>query len=289
MLAGCSLYGRTYVTSEADSMDVYETSFIYTEEIEYLTSYDYGTMSLEDIMNDIMETYGLNEDNFSLFYENTITKETYTYQEDSLMLGASTVKVAVNMMFYDLGYDIDHTYLLYDGSDFEEGGGYTTFLYSPGDYIPLSYLMEQSIVFSDNTAINIMIDELGFTNVRNQLAAYSNTLYPDEFYYENLIDATILHNVISQLYENSEEYGDLVEHMLEAMPGRYIESMLSDVDVAHKYGEYGTYLHDFGIVYAQQPFYLGILTNGVTNAEEVIGYISRVLYEYQSYHLANNI
>lgn len=286
MLIGCSLYSNDYFAKGSNDDEIIIAQ---TVNYEYQTSYDFATMSLEEIIMDIMGTFNLNESNFSIFYENTVTKESYTYNDETLMVGASTVKVAVNMMFYDANYAIDETSLLYSYDDYEDGGGYTSSMYAPGDYAPLSYLMEQSIVYSDNTAINIMIDELGFDYVRDALASYTSETYPDEFYYENLISNEILHEVLTQLYEHEDLYGDVLHHMQSATPNRYMKSSLQDVVIAHKYGEYGTYQHDFGIVYAEEPFYLGILTNGMQDGEGFIAYVTQVLYEYQMYHTTNHI
>ena len=55
----------------------------------------------DSILSSFLEAYGLNEENFSFFYYNTFTQETYLYNPDTLFTAASTVKVPVNMLYYD--------------------------------------------------------------------------------------------------------------------------------------------------------------------------------------------
>lgn len=236
---------------------------------------------LLELMNELMETYNLNEDNFAISYENLVTNETYEFNADTLMVGASTVKVPINMMYYDFAFDVNETSLLYEEQDYEEGGGSTSINYAVNDYVPLSYLMEQSIVYSDNTAINIMLDGIGVSTFKEYYANFTKAYYDASFYNENLTSAELLHAVSVQLYENSEVYEELLNDMLVAMPNQYMKMLLEDVDIAHKYGIYDEYEHDFGIVYANQPFSLSILTRDVEDAQDIIAIITYALYEYQ--------
>lgn len=280
LLSGCTLYGKEPVIEESH----YEEEYVMQDTTVYQTAYDFENMTLSDIVQEVMEEYHLNEQNFAMFYENSVTHEYYGFNEDSLMIGASTIKVLVNKMFYDFNYDIDETYLIYRYEDYEAGAGNTAIDYMAGDYIPLSYLMKESLVNSDNTAINIMIDELGFYTVREALAAYSDVDYDTYFYADNLISAQLLHGVIQDIYEHSDEYEDIIKYMKEAMPDRYMKTYVDEVSIAHKYGEFGTVQHDFGIVYTNQPIFVGILTDNCSDGEEVIAYLTRVLYEYAAYH-----
>lgn len=248
-------------------------------------AYDYATISLDELVQDIKERYYIQDEDFTIFYENMVTKETYTENMDTLRIAASTIKLPVNMMYYDEVADGTmklNTSLTYHSYNYEEGAGFTASDYRAGDSIPLSYLLHQSIVYSDNTAVNILIDQLGYEQFRTALSAYTNVV-SDEFYNSNLINGDILFTLLQRLYDNPDRYVDLLADMKEAMPNQYMKSYL-DVEIAHKYGLYGQYTHDVGIVYAQEPFLLGILSSNVSNAEDMIGYTTLALYEYQTFH-----
>ncbi len=53
------------------------------------------------------------------------------------------------------------TKLVYKSSDYEAGTGDTSATYKFGDYIPISFLLEEMIKESDNTATNMSKRELG--------------------------------------------------------------------------------------------------------------------------------
>ena len=49
----------------------------------------------------------------------------------------------------------------------------------------------------------------------------------------------------------------------------------------HKYGYYGQYYHDVGIVLDDEPYIVVILTNhGSDNKKEIINNLSNLMYKY---------
>ena len=90
----------------------------------------------DSILSSFLEAYGLNEENFSFFYYNTFTQETYLYNPDTLFTAASTVKVPVNMLYYDAVNSGERT--LEDGLPYNasatdtDGDGSTPYDYRPG-------------------------------------------------------------------------------------------------------------------------------------------------------------
>lgn len=50
----------------------------------------------------------------------------------------------------------------------------------------------------------------------------------------------------------------------------YLKANLPQYDVAHKYGSYDGYVHDYGIIYGQNTYLIGIFTNGIVNASDFI-------------------
>jgi len=70
--------------------------------------------------------------------------------------------------------------------------------------------------------------------------------------------------------------------MKEAAPGTFLQKYI-DLDlfpVAHKYGDYDGCLHDYGIVYTPAPFLIGVFTDHVSNAEDLIGVIGETYLNY---------
>lgn len=235
--------------------------------------------------------YGFNENNFAFFYYNINDKKYYFYNEDAYFTAASTIKVPISMYYYDeinSGNYTDDLGLLYTSDCYESGSGTTASLYSVGDKIPLNFLLEQAIVNSDNTAINILIKNLGYSNAKRKITKYSNEPVPDDFYSNNIISAGFAFDIINYLYEHQEEYKKLISDMKKSSMGKYLKEYITDYEVAHKYGSYASYVHDYGIVYTENPYFIGIFTKSITNSSEVIAQISLDVLNYTQGNLDIN-
>lgn len=239
----------------------------------------------EDIKNLITELKtknNLTENNFAFFYYNPQTQKYYFDNQEKYFKGASTIKVPVAMLYYDKiksGELTEDKQLQYTSDDYEAGGGTTSATYKVGSYIPISFLLEQSIINSDNTAVNILIDGIGYRNCREQIAKYSDEQFIDEFFTTNLITAALGYDIINHIYQNQEDYQQLIEYMKQSSNGEYLKKYVTEYDVAHKYGSYEGNVHDYGIVYAESPYLIGVFTNGVAQADELIADISRQILD----------
>lgn len=257
-----------------------------TTEPEIETPKELEPMEDEDLkflIESEMAKYGFNEDNFAFFYYNIDDKKYYFYNEDSYFTAASTVKVPVAMYYYDEINEGTYTAdskLLYGQGDYEAGSGTTASLYSVGDYVPLGYLLEQAIINSDNTAVNILIGNLGYSNARKDITKYSDEVVPEDFYSNNITSAGFAYDVINYLYEHQDSYQKLIEDMKQSSMGMYLKKYITNYDVAHKYGSYGGYVHDYGIVYGEKTYLVGIFTKNISNSDEVIANISLDILNY---------
>ena len=220
----------------------------------------------------------LTEDNFAFFYYNPTDKKYYFYNQDTYFTAASTVKVPIAMNYYDMinsGKLASDSTIKYDDSCYEAGGGTTSATYDSGDNVPISFLLKQSIVNSDNTAVNLLIDNLGFSSCRKNIAEFATFPLSDQFYVENITCARYSFDVINHIYKNQEKYSMLIEDMKVSSMGQYLKKYITDYEVAHKYGSYSGYVHDYGIVYTEEPYLIGIFTKHVSEADEFIATLSQ--------------
>ena len=233
---------------------------------------------IKTLIAEIKTANNLTADNFAFFYYNPQTQKYYFDNQDKYFKGASTVKVPVAMIYYDKIKNGELTLestLQYTSDDYEAGGGTTASTYSVGDYIPISFLLEQSIINSDNTAVNILIDGIGYRKCRELMAQYSDEEFIDDFYTSNLTKASFGFDIINHIYQNQENYQELIGYMKQSSFGEYLKKYISEYDVAHKYGSYAGNVHDYGIVFADSPYLIGVYTQNVPNADELIANISR--------------
>ncbi len=225
-----------------------------------------------------VENNNLTEENFAFFYYRPSDKKYYFYNENTYFTAASTVKVPVAMHYYDMINDGKLTLnstIKYDDNCYEPGGGTTSATYDSGNNVPISFLLKQSIVNSDNTAVNLLIDNLGFSTCRKSIAEFATFPLSDEFYTENVTYARYSFDVINHIFSNQETYSNLIEDMKVSSMRQYLKKYISDYEVAHKYGSYSGYVHDYGIVFTESPYLIGVFTKGLSEADEFIANISQ--------------
>ena len=233
---------------------------------------------IKTLIAEIKTANNLTADNFAFFYYNPQTQKYYFDNQDKYFKGASTVKVPVAMIYYDKirnGELTEESTLQYTSDDYEAGGGTTASKYKVGNYIPISFLLEQSIINSDNTAVNILIDGIGYRKCRELMAQYSDEEFIADFYTSNLTKASFGFDIINHIYQNQENYQELIGYMKQSSFGEYLKKYITEYDVAHKYGSYAGNVHDYGILFADSPYLIGVYTQNVPNADELIANISR--------------
>lgn len=241
--------------------------------------------NIKKIIEKYKEKNNLNQDNFAFFYYNPTTEESYFYNENSYFTAASTIKVPLAMVYYDKINNGDLTpksTFQYDKEHYEEGSGTIAALYKPGDSVPLQYLLEQMIVNSDNTATNILKTGLGGEKAyRILIKQYTKIHLPSEFNESNITSASYSLDVLKKIYNNQDDYKELIEFMKKSSGGGYLKKGITNCEIAHKYGSYEGNIHDYGICYSSTPYLIGIFTKNVPDAENLISTINKEILSTQ--------
>lgn len=92
--------------------------------------------------------------------------------------------------------------------------------------------------------------------------------------------------ILSYLFEHSEEYPHVIELMQETQPGHYLHTMQDDAyTIAQKYGEYGDkddgpVYHAAGIIYCPSPVVVTVMTRNAGYDESRFGRIAQTLVNY---------
>ena len=280
----CVLATDIYENESQECMqyDYYELTF----------NYDYANLSLEDIITLYLDENYLNAEDVAYFYYNTVNQQQVLYNESTTMLAASTIKVPLVMGWtnsIEEGTVNEETALYYSESLYEASMKDLYYFYPENSYVPLTFLMEHSIVYSDNTAANILL--VNYTSYacetfREWFVSFSDEVVPESFYSRNQMNASMMLNVMKTLYDDSLKYADIIENMKNALPNDYFKGNECDFEVAHKYGNYDIYRHDMGIFYTSEPFLAGVFTQNIEEiASQVIADISKIMVEYNIVHL----
>ena len=280
---------ETVEAKKEDNAVFLETSNITTEEnadetiaTDNVVKPEYNS-TLEEVKSEIenyMASHNLNQDNFAMFYYQPINNDYYTFNENKYFTAASTIKVPLAMIYYEKmhhGELSPDSVLTYKPTDYEAGTGKTSVTYKIGDQIPISFLLNEMIVNSDNTATQILKHGLGNDETyRKLISKYAKRALPDNFYDENVICAAFGYDVISYLYENQHYFEELINNMKISSNGGYLKKDCN-AEIAHKYGSFNKNIHDFGIVYAKNNYLVGIFTVNLEDAEKTISEINQIL------------
>ena len=208
--------------------------------------------SLDDVVADFMDEYGLNSENFALSYYNTVTGEAYGYNDTHMMVAASTFKLPLNLYYYDL----------------ERSGELDPDAYIAGAGTTLSDAHYQSLVWSNNEVSIGLLYNLGdFRTYKERMRRYF-TMEDEEidyiYYVDNYYCTRMMIDALTYLYDNQEDFSEMIGYMLEAQPGEYFKAGVpEEYDVAHKYGWYEGAVNDVGIIYTPEPFLLAVYTQDV--------------------------
>ena len=217
--------------------------------------------SPDEFVPEIMSEHYISDRNYAIAFKSMYDGETWLYNAEEYFKVASVYKLPLNMYFYELenSVRIDPDTLI---------GGMT-----------LEQCHYYSLEFSNNQISEAMFNYLGgyaeYKRLILPYTGYSEDELESDYYYDNAFTARMVLNILDYLYTNSEDFEAQIGHMLPAQPDQYLESGELDCDIAQKYG-YETYnevLHVAvaGIVYADEPFLITILTRGSYSAVDAMG------------------
>ena len=223
--------------------------------------------TLEARVAQFMEENYLNEQNFSMSYYNTVTGESYAFEDTHMMVAASTYKLPLNLYYYqqELAGEIAPDALI--------AGVYR-----------LSDSHYQSLVWSNNEISEAMLYQIGsFQEYKRTMRTFTD-MTDDEidprYYSGNLYCTRMMMDALKYLYDHAADYEEMLSYMKEASPQNgYFRKYVTECEVAHKYGSFEGAENDTGIIYAGQPFLLAVYTQDVAG-EEICAKAARLMKDY---------
>lgn len=223
--------------------------------------------TLETRVAQFMEENYLNEQNFSMSYYNTVTGESYAFEDTHMMVAASTYKLPLNLYYYqqELAGEIAPDALI--------AGVYR-----------LSDCHYQSLVWSNNEISEAMLYQIGSFQEYKQTMRTFTDMTDDEidprYYSGNLYCTRMMMDALKYLYDHAADYEEMLSYMKEASPQNgYFRKYVTECEVAHKYGSFEGAENDTGIIYAGQPFLLAVYTQDVAG-EEICAKAARLMKDY---------
>lgn len=206
----------------------------------------------------------------------------YSMNEKDEFIAASIYKLPLAMLYYDKvnegEYTLDSTFT-YSGYMHEDAGVISSD-YGIGSQVPLSDLLNDLIIYSDNDAGHILYENLGgWKEYKEAMTKYTDTISENYYTMDNVTTANTMNDVVTYLYDYKEDYKGLIKNMEEAEPGEYLDRD-TQLSMPQKYGMYDSALNSVGFVECNTSYSIVVLTSLGDKGADVMANINRIAYEH---------
>lgn len=248
-------------------------------------------LEIENYVKDLND-YFASKYRVSIKYVDINHQFEYSYNSDKVYYAASTIKALDGLYIYskaasgEINLDETMTYT----SKYNLASSFYMTKHKYGDKISLRDLVRYAITRSDNRAHQMLIDYISVKKLKEfglSLGA-TKTLVGDIFGSINVDDAIVYWREINKFINSNEELGNELKSYFKEADQNYLNIESENVSAIHKYGEYENYYHDIGIVYADNPYIIAILsTEGYSKYEEMIKDINSKIFELNKLYISN--
>lgn len=206
----------------------------------------------------------------------------YSMNEKDEFIAASIYKLPLAMLYYDKvnegEYTLDSTFT-YSGYMHEDAGVISSD-YGIGSQVPLSDLLNDLIIYSDNDAGHILYENLGgWKEYKEAMTKYTNSISENYYTMDNVTTANTMNDVVTYLCDHKEDYKGLIKNMEEAEPGEYLDRD-TQLSMPQKYGMYDSALNSVGFVECNTSYSIVVLTSLGDKGADVMANINRIAYEH---------
>lgn len=206
----------------------------------------------------------------------------YSMNEKDEFIAASIYKLPLAMLYYDKvnegEYTLDSTFT-YSGYMHEDAGVISSD-YGIGSQVPLSDLLNDLIIYSDNDAGHILYENLGgWKEYKEAMTKYTDSISENYYTMDNVTTANTMNDVVTYLYDHKEDYKGLIKNMEEAEPGEYLDRY-TQLSMPQKYGMYDSALNSVGFVECNTSYSIVVLTSLGDKGADVMANINRIAYEH---------
>lgn len=206
----------------------------------------------------------------------------YSMNEKDEFIAASIYKLPLAMLYYDKvnegEYTLDSTFT-YSGYMHEDAGVISSD-YGIGSQVPLSDLLNDLIIYSDNDAGHILYENLGgWKEYKEAMTKYTDSISENYYTMDNVTTANTMNDVVTYLYDHKEDYKGLIKNMEKAEPGEYLDRD-TQLSMPQKYGMYDYALNSVGFVECNTSYSIVVLTDLGDKGADVMANINRIAYEH---------
>ncbi|MBO4220624.1 MAG: serine hydrolase [Clostridia bacterium] len=263
---------------------------------------------LDEDGNEITEKDLYDYPSISVYYEDLATGFRYSYNADKVWFSASVIKAfyitslledvsaaykaaeddRVNndgeLVFKDEKFDIEHqTWVLTDAA--KKTGSGKLYNMSAGEEFTYLQLIEYSIRDSDNTAFYELRNTFGYDSFYADAARLGVKSINYGFNSLSAQDAGKFLRFVYEFMESDERFGEILKGYLTSTKFNIlIPSAVYPTTTAHKYGWDADAYHDAGIVYADKPYVVVVMTDMDEGGDEVNSFIQKIIRKINQMH-----
>lgn len=251
-------------------------------EVENKDNSQYIDMSLAKDIEAYFQENGIDHEKVAYCITDLEHNIKYSMNEKDEFIAASIYKLPLAMLYYDKvnegEYTLDSTFT-YSGYMHEDAGVISSD-YGIGSQVPLSDLLNDLIIYSDNDAGHILYENLGgWKEYKEAMTKYTDSISENYYTMDNVRTANTMNDVVTYLYDHKEDYKGLIKNMEEAEPGEYLDRD-TQLSMPQKYGMYDSALNSVGFVECNTSYSIVVLTSLGDKGADVMANINRIAYEH---------
>ena len=251
-------------------------------EVENKDNSQYIDMSLAKDIEAYFQENGIDHEKVAYCITDLEHNIKYSMNEKDEFIAASIYKLPLAMLYYDKvnegEYTLDSTFT-YIGYMHEDAGVISSD-YGIGSQVPLSDLLNDLIIYSDNDAGHILYENLGgWKEYKEAMTKYTDSISENYYTMDNVTTANTMNDVVTYLYDHKEDYKGLIKNMEEAEPGEYLDRD-TQLSMPQKYGMYDYTLNSVGFVECNTSYSIVVLTSLGDKGTDVMANINRIAYEH---------
>lgn len=251
-------------------------------EVEDKDNSQYIDMSLAKDIEAYFQENGIDHEKVAYCITDLEHNIKYSMNEKDEFIAASIYKLPLAMLYYDKvnegEYTLDSTFT-YSGYMHEDAGVISSD-YGIGSQVPLSDLLNDLIIYSDNDAGHILYENLGgWKEYKEAMTKYTDSISENYYTMDNVTTANAMNDVVTYLYDHKEDYKGLIKNMEKAEPGEYLDRD-TQLSMPQKYGMYDYALNSVGFVECNTSYSIVVLTSLGDKGTDVMANINRIAYEH---------
>ena len=259
---------------------------IASQQLKTAPQQNINNQDLDDLKAKIASYITNYKGQYGVYYYDITTGQEFGINDEDQYTSASCEKIPINLYLYTRiasGAVNPGDTLTYLQEDYEGGTGGIQYE-KVGTQYTIDELSKLSIVNSDNVAANMLIRYLGMQNIKDYMRQIGGQVVLDDQNVSSPRDMGLYMKLVYEFSENNGTFGnELMNDFLstELYNDRLPALLPKSVKVAHKIGNEVGVVNDVGIVFADKPYIVAVMSKGVNEEEAptVIANISKIIYD----------